>query len=67
MVSFLESRCGNQDLATLVEPAANSAPTICAPATPASRFLLSDVDELSEVVADSNPTAKAFPSWFASI
>lgn len=62
MVSFLESRCGNQDLATLVEPRRKlRTHHLRSCDTRILGSLLTDVDELSEVVADVESDGKGVP------
>ncbi len=62
IVSFIKSRCANNDLAAHIEPRKPfqiRRPSACDPRNFSS--LLSDLDELSEVVADIEPDGKKIP------
>jgi putative hemolysin len=62
IVSFVRSRCGNEDLAAHIEPRQplrRHKPSACDPRNFST--LLSDLDELSEVVADIEPDHKKIP------
>ncbi len=62
MVSYLEARCGHQDLAALVEPRRKlRSRRLRACDTRLLGSLLSGVDELSEVVADLEADGKGIP------
>lgn len=62
IVSFLQSHCGNQELAELVEPKRKlRARNLGACDTRLLGSLLSSVDDLSEVVADLEPDGKGIP------
>jgi putative hemolysin len=62
MVSFLEARCGNRELAALVEPRRKlRSRRLGACDTRLLGSLLADVDELSEVVADIESDGKGVP------
>jgi len=61
-VSFLEARCGNQELASLVEPRRRLASRRFGSCdTRLLSSLLDGVDELSDVVADIEPDGKGVP------
>jgi putative hemolysin len=62
IVSFVRSRCGNNDLAAHIEPRKPLQARRPSPCDPRNfSALLSDVDELSEVVADIEPDRKKIP------
>lgn len=62
MVSYLKARCGNAHLAALVEPKRRFSSRLLGGCdTQLLGSLLSNVDELSEVVADLEPDGKGVP------
>jgi putative hemolysin len=62
IVSFVRTRCGNDDLAAHIEPRKPLQARKASPCDPRNfSALLADLDELSEVVADIEPDRKKLP------